>query len=357
VTVELDTSENHYEVSSGALADEDEVTELDDLAELEVENVRIATVSDVAVTVTAEFAAAPPTAAVVAALDDGAHDVFEISLLAPTGELRLRAPFGVPTGPNLAGAGPGWYRLHLAATRPNRQQLVHERIGEGPYERHRLITWPAPPAPPRVFRRAASGDNILEGFVSARAARSTDVLEPSGARLVTAWKDLTPPADPDKQEAITVAVEAVIPLPRRFVFESFEVNPADLAAMSGGDPADERLILADLTPDLAAVGHVRAARPFERLEFTWGFQPTRDFRPAEPGASWPLSHPIPAESTVVLVTLREDGPDATHVTLHHDGVPRWLAEDMASLWRYGLARLAADGDPGPRPWDRSRGSW
>lgn len=351
MTVELDTSENYYEISSGALADEDDVTELDDLAGLGVESARITTVSDVAVTVTVESAAAAPTAAAVPAVDDGAHDVFEISLLAPAGELRLQAPFDAPTGPNLAGAGPGWYRVHLAATRPSRQQLVRERMGEGPHERHRLIAWPAPPAPPRVLRRAAAGDGAPGGSASGRGARSTGVPEPSGARLVTAWQELTPPADPGQQEAITVVVEAVVPRPRRFVFGSFQVNPADLASMSGGDPADERLILAHFTPDLAGVGHVRAARPFEWLQLSWGFQPTRDFQPAEPGTDRPAPHPIPAESTVVRVTLRENGRDTTHVTLHQDGVPRWLADDMTSLWRYGLARLAADDDPGPRPWD------
>ena len=71
--------------------------------------------------------------------------------------------------------------------------------------------------------------------------------------------------------------------------------------------------------------------PYERLVFSFGWEPIDGSSPISPGGSR------------VEVTLIEDAGD-TIMTLRHTGIPDTFAELHASGWSHFLALLAATAD-------------
>ncbi|HEY3007698.1 MAG TPA: SRPBCC family protein [Micromonosporaceae bacterium] len=84
-----------------------------------------------------------------------------------------------------------------------------------------------------------------------------------------------------------------------------------------------------------ASGHFIAVDPYERIEFTWGWEGD--------------DSPVPPGSSTVEVTLRPVGDDGTLLTLVHRGLPLPALDVHRDGWNHYLDRLtirAAGGDPG-----------
>ena len=84
----------------------------------------------------------------------------------------------------------------------------------------------------------------------------------------------------------------------------------------------------EMPSGLVMVGEYLELVPFERIVFTFGWEPTPDAPDIAPGASR------------VEVTLREDAGD-TVLTLRHSGIPDAAAAAHASGWVQHLPLLVA----------------
>jgi hypothetical protein len=97
------------------------------------------------------------------------QEIVETSIQCHSGQLLVESPDLGPADelPNLATAGPGWYRLrvhaHGRATNP-------DGTGAGPLERYQLTVWPSPHTPTTTAILKASER------ITAELARHTDQL-------------------------------------------------------------------------------------------------------------------------------------------------------------------------------------
>ncbi|MGE3844462.1 MAG: SRPBCC domain-containing protein [Vicinamibacterales bacterium] len=124
------------------------------------------------------------------------------------------------------------------------------------------------------------------------------------------------------------------------VFQYF-VDPVKMIEWKGVDAAlDARpggVYRVNVTGREIAVGEYVEVVPYERIVFTWGWEP---------------GHDIPPGSTTVEVTLTPDG-DGTILRLRHSGLTGEAIMQHTVGWDHFLPRLAeaaSGGNPGPDPW-------
>jgi uncharacterized protein YndB with AHSA1/START domain len=94
------------------------------------------------------------------------------------------------------------------------------------------------------------------------------------------------------------------------------------------DPRPGGLCRVEMASGLVMLGEYVELVPYERLVFSFGWEPSTDAPPIAPGAS------------TVEVVLLEDAGD-TIVTLRHTGIPDAAAELHATGWTQHLPLLAA----------------
>ena len=85
--------------------------------------------------------------------DEGWEEIVDVSLVAPTGQVRITsfAAFDPEPLPVLTAAGAGTYRVRVHAAG---RGINVDGTATEPVERYRLVTWPGPVAPDHVHRSA-----------------------------------------------------------------------------------------------------------------------------------------------------------------------------------------------------------
>jgi uncharacterized protein YndB with AHSA1/START domain len=137
-----------------------------------------------------------------------------------------------------------------------------------------------------------------------------------------------------------VEIEQRIDAPREVVFV-YLTDPVKYTKWKGMaaelDPRPGGLYRVRMNSDTVALGEYVAVEPPSRVVFTWG---------------WEGDEAVPPGSSLVEITLREDG-DGTILRLRHSGFP---SDEAAASHREGWAmyveRLSVatpGGDPGPDP--------
>jgi hypothetical protein len=118
---------------------------------------------------------------------DGWDEIAEISVKAPTGQMRARGPMTDPAAglPILTRTGAGPYRLRVHA---KGRDTAPDLVAFTPIERYLLITWPAPAQPEVVYKHS---DQYGAGW-----------------RQATAQMPSTPPRPADPDEERRKAIEA-----------------------------------------------------------------------------------------------------------------------------------------------------
>lgn len=104
------------------------------------------------------------------------------------------------------------------------------------------------------------------------------------------------------------------------------------------DPRPGGVFRMNVRGDGWASGRFTVVDPPRRIAFTWGWE----------GAN----SPVPPGSSVVDIVLEPYGPDGTHLTLTHTGLPPPALDVHEDGWNHYLNRLttrAGGGDPGSDP--------
>jgi hypothetical protein len=299
-----------------------------------------------------------------APLPDEWQDAAEVSIETHDGVIRVCPLESRPVGPNLAGAGPGWYRLRLAAA--GRDPANDER----PNERHLIEVWPAAPSEPARLRLTSQ---FAAAFDSPPPpARHIDwqaLADSPGVRLVVGWRSLRPPPQrPDLLASTTVEVQTVVEGTPAQVFNRF--HPPSVGGIADGwgsphwkvdgrshyagailgivwpapEPGSD---LADsLVGDLILVTDLLDSQRFRSLRMRFGFHLSEnDPRPS-------AGHPLPVNSTTLQVTIAKH-PKGRQVTIVHEGIPRWLTDDVNAFWQMVLDRNRGNGKyRASMPWSR-----
>jgi hypothetical protein len=296
------------------------------------------------------------------------QDIVEFSLVTDQGELRL-TPLGEEArGPNLARHGPGAYRLRLSAT---------DRDGDGTEpttERQRLQVWAASQAPPRLLALTSTFATTWGDRPKAREIDWPDLAKTPGVRLLVGWKQLIPPSG--SHDTTSVTVTGVLPGSPQRTFGHYEYgNPGGLCEGGGGATAPDRYE-SHVSESGAALERASKNQPlsepetwigdlwlivdqldrqrFRYLRYTWGFlergyeQIRHSGDRCTDAVLAGAAHPIPAGSTTVEMTFTKH-PDGRLVTVHHHGVPDWLADDVQALWRISFEHNQTDTWQ-PLPW-------
>ncbi|MFI6297092.1 SRPBCC family protein [Nonomuraea sp. NPDC050790] len=117
---------------------------------------------------------------------------------------------------------------------------------------------------------------------------------------------------------------------RQTVYRHF-TDPVRLARWWGQAEADVRpggvfRVAMEGGPRPVMLGEFVELVPYERVVFTFGWEPA----PGVPA--------VPPGSSLVEVTLAEDG-DATVVTVRHSGLPAVLEGETGAGWEHTLRRL------------------
>jgi uncharacterized protein YndB with AHSA1/START domain len=121
---------------------------------------------------------------------------------------------------------------------------------------------------------------------------------------------------------------------------AYLTDPAKLARWWGRAEADPRpggtlRVAMEGGPDPVMSGEFVELEPYERLVFTFGWEPAPGVPDIAPGGS------------VVEIELRPDGA-GTIVTLRHSGLPATLRGETTDGWRVVLGRLANEAAAGPQ---------
>jgi hypothetical protein len=281
-------------------------------------------------------------------LTDEWQDAVEFSLTTETGEIRLVPLMDAAVGPNLSTDGPGAYRFRLSAA--GRDPID----GKKQRERHRLQVWPAPEKAPVALRLSSAF--AAEWAAPPPPPKQIDgerLAATPGVRLIVGWESLQPPSgDPELLALTEVTVHDVVQGTPAQVFELFN-NPV-VGGIAGGmrsggeitaehpdfhcsilsDPPDDdctepteaqRLIGA-----LTLVGKALQIQRFHTLRFELGFD---DGSLCDSAGR--TGHPLPPGSTVVEMHFSKHA-DGREVSVTHTGIPAWLADDVAALWRFVL---------------------
>jgi hypothetical protein len=295
-------------------------------------------------------------------IDGHWQDAAEFSLETTDGEIRLVQLMEGAKGPNLASRGPGAYRLRLCAT--DRDAIA----GKKPREQHRLEVWPAPVAETKSLRLTSQfAVDWATPPPPPREIDWTDLASTPGARLIVGWKSLVAPAGRREDlELCRVQVSGVVEGSPAHVFHRFgtpAIGGMASGSQSGGGTQDGRTMHADITypedrydlreeppserarwiGDLGLVTQWHEVKRFSRLRVTMGFEEHffgREYDESGvrfiPGPRIEgRAHPLPVGSTTIQFDFSKHA-DGRLVTIAHDGVPRWLHDDVQALWRIVL---------------------
>jgi hypothetical protein len=196
--------------------------------------------------------------------------------------------------------------------------------------------------------------------------------------LLVGWKQLRPPSD--SHELTSVSVTGVLAGTPQRVFAGYAYgNPGGLCEGGGASTRPDRYeskvcdcdALARTTKgeslsepetwigDLHLIVDQLDGQRFRYLRYTWGFlergyeQATRRDGRSTVRTLAGTGHPIPAGSTTVEMSFTKH-PAGRLVTVHHHGVPEWLASDVQALWNVNFEHNQTDTWK-PLPWSLTDG--